>query len=853
MSRTNTPRFVAGSLGRWFIAAVWLLLVSSGSGASAQVTPFEGLPDIDPAASLLTEGDDSPPLALSAQFTRSEGTTPARLYITADIGKGWHIYSISQPDGGPLATKITLDASDKFRLLEDFTPSPEPARKTEPEAFGDLPIESHEGRVTWYAPIALADGVDPAALKIGGIVNAQACNDTGCLPPEDFKFTAELGPGVPIAENAERAQPAGKEPKSRDASIGTYQAKMSSARIHGHLEPKTVAPGGTAKLVIEAEPLEGYHVYPYAPRDESDVSKPTLIALSDTAGFKIGAVKPSQPPEPLPGDDGADDAHKVYTKPVTWTVDIGVPSDTKPGDYTVSGMIGYQTCIGKLSCQPPQGVAFEVALEVAENEESGELPLEFTKSSYEDAATLAAQVNPSSAELNLGGLTIEGDEELANTPVWLALVFGFLGGLILNLMPCVLPVIGLKVMAFVEQAGQHRSRVLALNVWYSLGMMSLFLVLATLAVFAGFGWGELFSIGSFGVGLGCVVFVMGLSFLGVWEIPIPGFVGSGTAQDLGDQEGGAGAFFKGVITTILATPCTGPFLGSALAWAVLQPAPLTYGVFASVGLGMASPYLLIGAFPDLVKFLPKPGAWMDTFKQAMGFVLLGTVIFIMTFIEAYQVVPMVALMFGLWGACWWINRTPMTEPLPARLRSWAEAAAFAGIIWIIAFPGLDGFVSGRFAFRGLSDVMRSRLAMTMPDDVSQDNDGELPWRPFSQAALDELTRSQQTVMVDFTADWCLVCKTLEATVLNTPDSRQFVKENGIVPLKADWTRRPKEITEMLNFLGSKQVPVLAIFPAGRPNEPIVFRGPYTPSQYYAALKKAGASKTPSDEQATAMR
>jgi suppressor for copper-sensitivity B len=406
---------------------------------------------------------------------------------------------------------------------------------------------------------------------------------------------------------------------------------------------------------------------------------------------------------------------------------------------------------------------------------------------------------------------------------------GFLGGLILNLMPCVLPVIGLKILSFLEQSGHSRQHAFALNVWYSLGMLSVFLVLATLAVTLGLGWGELFGYAGFNITLAAVVFTMGLSFLGVWEIPIPGFVGRGKTLVLAEREGIAGAFSKGILTTILATPCSAPFLASALTWAVSQPPLKTYAVFTAVGLGMASPYLLIGAFPGLIAFLPKPGAWMDTFKQIMGFVLLGTVVFLLTFIPIALVVPTVGLLFGLWAACWWIGRTPPTADPGVKVRSWLAAAAFAGAMWLLNFGWL-------------ADVMQGYFDRAVEEAMLNKNERRLAWQPFARPVLEEAISSGATVLVDFTADWCLTCKTLEATVLNTDVVREAVKANGVVMLRADWTHRQPEVTKMLELLGSKQVPVLAIFPAGNPNQPIVLRGGYAQQTLLDALQKAGPSK-----------
>ena len=415
---------------------------------------------------------------------------------------------------------------------------------------------------------------------------------------------------------------------------------------------------------------------------------------------------------------------------------------------------------------------------------------------------------------------------------------GFLGGLILNLMPCVLPVIGLKILSFVEQAGQSRRQALVLNVWYSLGLLSVFVALASLAVFMRLGWGQLFSFTAFNVALTAVVFTMGLSLLGVWEIPIPGLVGSGKASDLSQREGAAGAFSKGVLTTILATPCSGPFLASALAWAVGQPPLSTYAVFLSVGIGMSSPYLLIGAFPRLIRFLPKPGPWMETFKHVMGFVLLGTVAYLLTLIPWVFVVPTVAFLFGLWAACWWIGRTPLTTSFRRKARAWLSAAAFAGVVGFVTFGWLAGVMAGRF-----ERTLQAALGDSAHRPAGQAED-ELPWRPFSRQTFEESIAAQHTVMVDFTADWCPTCKALEASVLNTQKVREAVARNNVVTLKADWTdsEGATEVTRMLEVLGSKQVPIVAIFPAGRPNEPIVFGGGYTQQMILDALQRAGPSK-----------
>jgi suppressor for copper-sensitivity B len=378
-------------------------------------------------------------------------------------------------------------------------------------------------------------------------------------------------------------------------------------------------------------------------------------------------------------------------------------------------------------------------------------------------------------------------------------------------MPCVLPVIGLKILSFVEQAGHDRKTALALNVWYSVGLLAVWWLLAGLTIGLKWGSGQFFQYPEFDIFIAALVFAMALAFLGIWEFPVPGFVGRGSAMELAQREGAIGALFKGAVTTILATPCLGPLMGAAVGWATKQSPATVLAVFTSVGLGMSAPYLLIGALPELIRFLPKPGAWMETFKHLMGFVLLGTVVFILSFLKQTYVVPTVGLLFALWMACWWIARTPITSQFRAKFRAWLEGAAIVGLAWLLLFFLKAGH--------------------------------PLPWQPFtSRAALNGLVSQGNTVLVDFTADWCASCKTFEALYLNTRKVRNLVDRNKVITLKADWTQNDPEVTAMLSLLGASGVPVVAIFPAGRPTEPIRFIGGYTQGKVLDALEKAGPSR-----------
>ncbi|NBT14193.1 MAG: hypothetical protein EBS56_11555 [Planctomycetia bacterium] len=488
-------------------------------------------------------------------------------------------------------------------------------------------------------------------------------------------------------------------------------------------------------------------------------------------------------------------------------------------------MVGFQTCSDS-TCDPPTAVRFAIVLPADDDPLSGEL--RFGAARYADAARAAAAIEPSRPPTvrspSIGGVpaplaapTVPRSLSLAT-----ALLMGLAGGLILNLMPCVLPVLGLKLMSFAQQSGKARQEVFRMNLWYCAGLYAVFFVLATASVAANLGlgsenlaWGEQFTSTRFNVTMAAIVFAFALSFLGVWELPIPGFIGE-KAGHVQSQEGPVGAFLKGVLSTVLATPCSGPFLGPVFGFTLSQPTPVTYAVFGAIATGMALPYLLVGAFPGLVKFLPRPGAWMETLKEVLGFVMLGTVVFLFTFLDHDYFIPTFALLVGIWAACWWVGRAQETGLGAVGFGRWVQAAAIATVVGSLAF-----------AFLGPVKSI-------------------LPWEPFSRARLAELRQGGATVLVDFSADWCMTCKLNLATAIETTRVKQAIEANRVVPLLADWTEESPEIKSMLETLQSRSIPVLAVFPASAANEPprdpIILRDLITESQVLEALKQAGPSR-----------
>lgn len=377
------------------------------------------------------------------------------------------------------------------------------------------------------------------------------------------------------------------------------------------------------------------------------------------------------------------------------------------------------------------------------------------------------------------------DETTHGLGMWLLLAF--IAGMILNVMPCVLPVISIKILSFVQQAGEDKQRILALGLSFAAGILVVFLILATLAVSIGLGWGEQFQNQPFIIGMIALVFAFALSMFGVFELGVP--AGIGEMAGAAPREGLGDAFFKGMLATVLATPCSGPFLGSTLTWTVAQPAPVVFAIFTALGLGMALPYVVLTANPGLLKIVPKPGAWMDTFKQSMGFVLLATVVYLMISLRQELMLFTVAFLVFVGLGCWWWGRFSVRATNKGRrLATLAVAvgiAAIGGRVSLVDFPSLF------------------------------ETDGTHEWEEFDPAVFAEHLDAGRSVLVDFTANWCPNCKYNERFVYDDEQVVAALEGKEVVRIRADLTHdgaRTDMIERLRNSLGAHSIPFVAVFP-----------------------------------------
>jgi suppressor for copper-sensitivity B len=747
---------------------------------------------VNPLADLQAEFGE--PVEVTTAIEPGANGKPDLLAVTAVIEDGWHLYSLTQKPGGPLATKITI-ADGGRRLAGPFVADPAPTTRTVDDvpAWKGLVIEEHAGRVTWRAPL------DAGAGSVDGKVFLQLCQDTTCLPPQTIAFTAGVG--------------------GADADPPTVGHRPERAHVDVKVSVRN-GRSGERVVAVTLLPEEGWHVYLPQSSAETKVGqgKPTIVAAvaghDAPSGVSVMKATPSTEGE-LAAAGG---------------VDGPVSLEWRIGPDAADALVGFQTCSDR-SCDPPTAVRLSVgaAATVAST-------VEFAAAKYAEAALAPLAVAAASADpparprlpamsaapeaVTAAGSGGKATAQLTSLP--LALLMGLGGGLLLNLMPCVLPVLGLKLMAFAQQSGRDRREVFRMNLWYCAGVFAVFFALATASVAATIGlgsanlaWGEQFTSTGFNITMIAVVFAFALSFLGIWELPIPGFIGE-KAGHVQTQEGPTAAFLKGVLSTVLATPCSGPLLGPVFGFTLAQPPAVTYAVFGSIATGMALPYVLVGLVPGLVRFLPKPGGWMATFKELLGFVMLGTVAFIFSFLSREWFVPTFAMLIGIWMGCWWIGRAQETTGAVGFGR-WVQGAAVAALIgW-------------------------SALSILGPGA------SVIEWqKPFSRERLAELRKTGATVMVDFSADWCLTCKWNLRNAIETGRVKAAIQRNGVVPVLADWTDGSDEIKQALESLQSRSIPVLAIFPAARPGspppEPIILRDLISEQQVLAALEQAGPSR-----------
>jgi len=719
-------------------------------------------------------------ILVTSELELKTGTRDGLLTVYAEVPEGQHTYSLTQPDGGPTRSTLKLNGSG-LQLTGNFVAQQVP-EEHEDEYMGL--VEEYRGLISWQAPVRVSEGEDPNELKVTIDLYAQVCSDqTGqCAQPTTFSGNIDFIGTKDDLQLPETEAPA-VPPKKLE--LDQYQVVDTHATLTGSVftddGSQNFKPGDTVTMEITAELVEApkpYHFYAYSTKPRNGYT-PTMVSFKVPEGWAIAGPEASQEPVISHG-------LPTHETPTTWAFKIEIPETAAPDQpIEIVGGVQIQTCDEKGCDRPsdcqftttiPMGTDSAAALtfadapsgsvSVAEAVANGGFATPTQKEADptdghtesashsqvvadtpEEIAAMAGlyDVNAPIKYINFGemdkypigsgGSSSSGADQ---TSLPIALLFAFVGGAILNLMPCVFPVLGIKVMGFVKQGGENPAKVRMHGFAFAAGLVfSMWILAGSLLLLKNVGgveiiWGEQMASPYFVGGIIVLLFLLGLNMAGVFEV---GTSMTSVGGNLSNKEGYSGSFFSGILTTLIATPCSGPFLGTAMTYAFGQPAPIAMLMFTVFGLGIASPYVLLSCFPPLIKRLPRPGAWMEVFKVTMAFALFATVAwFMQTFgsqtgvdgvsymLMGLVVIGLAAYFFGVWG-----------EPHIATGKRFAFGYAMP---LLIAGAGVWAISVG-----------------TQQQAVAKEHSGPIPWVTWNPGKVVQQLNQKKIVWADYTADW----------------------------------------------------------------------------------------------------
>jgi len=683
------------------------------------------------------------------QPSETEQTPAARIGVLLHIPRGWHTYWQNSGEAA-IPTRVSWQLPEGFRATDLRWPMPERFLEK-----GGITTYGYRDEVLLWADI-FTEAVIPAfeqKLTFGAKVSWLVCKEI-CVPGQqtvqvDIPFSTSLSlqpsASFPLFEKYRSRTPLSEDEARKDSLISSL-----------HLEPFISTPNGNSQqrslgfslsgLKLEPGTKVGplFQVFPYA--------TPGFLFQAST-GMLVG----STPVLRLPA------------------------KQTGPGEP--KEMRGIIVLDGR-TIQSKENRAFEWSVPISELRLD---PSEtFNSGEGQERLTLASQnaqahtSTPKAASDSKGSLLG-------------ALLAAFLAGVLLNLMPCVLPIISIKIMGFVCHSDESRSSVLKASLSFAAGILSSFLLLAIALIAlrsASFsvGWGFQFQFPEFVAALLVIVFFLSLSLFDLYTVNLP-FMQHANDVCSKVRTPLLKHFFDGVLATALSTPCTAPVLGTALVFAFAQSPAYTILIFLTIGFGLALPYVYFSTHPKLLKLLPNPGQWMFRFRQFMGFLLLGTCVWLLSVLNdlteegaIWAIVFMLILYFLVWA------RNCALEAKPERGRSLGFNLFFALFLFSSAYWLYPKVVTKR-------GVVESGL---------------IDWIPFSEAVLEDAKQSAKPVFIDFTASWCITCKFNEFRLIETRSTAEALKRLGIVPVKADWTTGDERITKALNEYGAEGVPLYVI-------------------------------------------
>lgn len=778
-----------------------------------------------------------------------EAVAPGEAFEAAvqfEVPDGWHIYWENPGESG-------LPPHIQWRLPDGFVVEPPQFPMPSKHESSGIVTNILEGKVTLLSRIT-----PPKDLTVGAKVTLAAdvswlvCKEA-CYPGK-----AKVQISLPVAQES---KPVGDEEsfvfRLAKRKLPVAPEKARAVKISPSVSQKTVSKGDAFDIVLDVDIKKGFHAQSNKPLGEFFV--PSEVFVSSVEGI---SAKEAIWPQAHIRNDKTLGKISEFSDRIKVRIPCRVSGPTADETVRVAGLFKYQACTDKGQCYPAEAVPWSVTIRSetvkqasAANEGESVADAGAGADANDDQTDLASNEAGGDAEVGaksqdplarkLETLKTEGGLTARLLELGLAgwIILGMLGGLILNIMPCVLPVISIKVMSFIQQADEDPKRVFQLGLIFSAGILVSFWILAiailTLRSVTGLNqsWGALFQQPVFVISMISVVFVFALSLFGVFEITLSS-AASTRLSGAAEREGFGGAFMKGVLATLLATPCTAPLLAPAIALALAAPITTTMTLFTAVGAGMALPYVLLTARPGwMKKVLPKPGNWMVAFKQLMGFLLVGTAVWLLWILgklmDADAVVWTVAFLGFLSLASWLYGKTSFNWSVGRRFVTYMASIA-------IAFSGA-WFCFG-FMYEAPEPVVASKPdAPLNPCDL--DWTGGIPWIPYEKGLAQKWAAEGYTVYVDYTAAWCLTCQTNKKVALGNDEVRKRLKDGSIIPIKADFTRYDPDIQADLDRHGRDAVPLNIILPANkpRPEDAIVLPTVLLPGIVLSALEEAGPS------------
>jgi thiol:disulfide interchange protein DsbD len=608
-----------------------------------------------------------------------------------------------------------------------------------------------------------------------------------------------------------------------DAGKVTLQLPARSVRV---------AAGGTVDVQLSARIEKNWHVNSNKPNE--DFLIPSVVSAK-ASGIRLTRV---QYPEAKDlALSFADKPVSVYEGDVVFGLTLTIAEATPPGKQNAEITLSYQACNDK-TCMPPSDATVTLVVDVTPAvpanvpADSQTRPGTSSGGDFQEAIGTAQGTPSAGSPAVAPGLSKGGDSTHASSPrpvaaasersisLAVALLFAFLGGMILNLMPCVLPVLSLKILGMVKQAGETSRERLKHGALFTLGVVASFWVLAGIMILlqAGgeqLGWGFQLQSPSFVLVLSIFLFLFGLSMFGVFEI---GTSLTGVGYGVAGGSSYTSSLVSGVLATTVATPCTAPFMGSALGFTLGAPAYVAFLVFTFVGLGMAAPYLLLTTIPALLKFIPRPGAWMESMKQFMGFLLMATVLWLIWVLSLQTgadgvVILLAALLFvalGGWVFGRWGN---IAKEKPTR--------RIAQVIALVAIAGGLFFSLTNIKAKG-------------PETAGVHRQGSIEWLTYTPELVEGLKAQGRTVFLDFTAAWCLSCQVNEKVAFSSEEVQNEFARRGIATVRADWTTHDETITKALATFGRNSVPLYVLYAPGK--DPVLLPEIITPGIVLEALR-----------------